>query len=236
MLRSLFFPKLFLLYPLISTAQPPRELRRRPHKSWFKGLLNSQNCYCMAICMYLVALIKKCFYFDQREEMNKVTDAIKTLCLPHFSISCDCAASCLRLSLRTYNSFSDIEYTGDILTPFNVCPRCTARLSEHVETSCPSLSVWSNQGSWGPSCDDVNLVLARSGSGDHAVQPVLKLLLRQLLFDRSRGDVFVSHFLLHLVFFSYHLRDILLHLFTHFSWSRFLFFQIYIYICRGRFM
>lgn len=59
----------------------------------------------MAICMYLVALIKKRLYFGQREEMNKVTDAIKTLCLPRFSISCDCAASCVRLFLRTYVQF-----------------------------------------------------------------------------------------------------------------------------------
>lgn len=73
--------------------------------------------------MYLVALIKKCcFYFDQREEMNKVTDAIKTLCLLRFSIFCDCVAPSLCLSLRTYSFFSDIEYSGDTLTPSNICP------------------------------------------------------------------------------------------------------------------
>lgn len=33
--------------------------------------------------------------------MNKVTDAIKILCLPCCSIFCDCAVSCAELSLRT---------------------------------------------------------------------------------------------------------------------------------------
>lgn len=38
------------------------------------------NCYCMAICMYVVALVN-CISSAEGEEMNKVTDAInRTRC------------------------------------------------------------------------------------------------------------------------------------------------------------
>lgn len=39
------------------------------------------NCYCMAICMYVVALVNR-ISFEEGEEMNKVIDAINQKSCP----------------------------------------------------------------------------------------------------------------------------------------------------------
>lgn len=39
------------------------------------------NCCCMAICMYVVALVNS-IYFEEGEEMNKVINAINQICCP----------------------------------------------------------------------------------------------------------------------------------------------------------
>lgn len=64
------------------------------------------NCYCMAICMYVVALVNR-ISFDEGEEMNKVIDAIKqsfTIVSVPFAAEIHLMATLLRCVAFTRNT------------------------------------------------------------------------------------------------------------------------------------
>lgn len=84
--------------------------------TWFKDLLTT-NCYCMAICMYVVALVNR-ISFDEGEEMNKVIDAINQTCCPSLRQLGSRRRSCgFRGLTRSREWFlRNIRYRGNIMT------------------------------------------------------------------------------------------------------------------------
>lgn len=70
---------------LLSTVEEPHKAEEKKKKkhSLVQGFIDNKmdNSYCMAICMYVVALVNR-ISFDEGEEMNKVIDAINQTCHP----------------------------------------------------------------------------------------------------------------------------------------------------------
>lgn len=64
------------------TPQSRGKEKKKKH-SLVQGFIDNKmdNSYCMAICMYVVALVNR-ISFDEGEEMNKVIDAINQTCHP----------------------------------------------------------------------------------------------------------------------------------------------------------
>lgn len=86
LLSLVLFPKAVVSCPpaLLSTVEEvPRQSEKTKKNNLVQGFNHDEmvNCYCMAICVYVVALVN-CISFDEGEEMNKVTDAINRTCCP----------------------------------------------------------------------------------------------------------------------------------------------------------
>lgn len=99
------------------------------------------SCYCMAICMYVVALVNRISFDKRGEEMNKVIDAINQTCRPSlfsaahiFSSDGESPAVCNFHSLtRNRGLFLwNMKYRGNIMTHSYKCSRRTV-LSIHLQ-------------------------------------------------------------------------------------------------------
>lgn len=137
---------------LLSTVEEPHKQRKiKKKQSLVQGFIDNKmvNCYCMAICMYVVALVNH-ISFDEGEEMNKLIDAINHMCHPwalplfvrpfsSWDLSGgDSLVVCNFHNLKRNRGFFLWNVCrGNILTRSHRCPRRSVP-SLHLQTYCPS--------------------------------------------------------------------------------------------------